>query len=131
MKLPGPDHPIDIEPAADWVRVLWGKTEIASTGRALVLREASMKPVFYIPRDDAAMEKLTRTTRQTTCPYKGVASYYSIVGEDGRTEDNVVWSYETPYPAMAEIAGHLAFYPDRVVILVEPPAEDVAPEPPE
>lgn len=131
MKRPGPDHPIDIEPAEDWVRVLWGAHEVASTGRALVLREASYPPVYYIPRDDARMDMFEAASRRTTCPYKGEAGYFSLVGPEGARADHAVWTYETPHDAVAAIAGHLAFYPDRVVILVEPPAEDVPPAPPE
>jgi uncharacterized protein (DUF427 family) len=131
MKQAASVHPIDIEPAEDWVRVLWGTHEVASTGRALVLREGAMKPVLYIPREDVDMTMFERSTRTSTCPFKGEASYFSLVSVDGQRDDNAVWSYETPIPEVSEIAGHLAFYPDRVVILVEPPAEDVAPEPPE
>ncbi|MBX9740576.1 MAG: DUF427 domain-containing protein [Beijerinckiaceae bacterium] len=131
MIQPGPKHHIEIEPAEDWVRVLWGQHEVASTGRALVLREGSYAPVFYIPRDDARMELFEPTPRRTTCPYKGQASYFSLASADGKRDENAVWSYEQPDPAVAAIAGHLAFYADRVVILVEPPAEDVPPDPPE
>ena len=59
------------------------------------------------------MALLEKTAHGTHCPYKGDASYYTIKAGD-RVAENAVWSYETPYPAMHEIAGHLAFYPDRV-----------------
>ncbi len=113
MKIPGPDHPITVVPKPHRVRVLFGGRVIAETTRALTLREATYPAVQYIPREDAAMDVLQRTDRVTHCPYKGDASYYSIVA-DGRTAANAVWSYEHPFPAMAEIANHLAFYPDRV-----------------
>jgi uncharacterized protein (DUF427 family) len=61
------------------------------------------------------MSLLARTDRVTHCPYKGDASYFSIHA-DGNTLENVIWTYETPFPAMAEITGHLAFYPDKVMI---------------
>jgi uncharacterized protein (DUF427 family) len=113
MKLPGRDHPITITPTADRVRVTFNGQIVADTRRALVLREASYKPVFYIPRDDARMALFTRTAHSTHCPYKGDASYYTITAGN-RTAENAIWSYETPFPAMAEIAGCLAFYPNRV-----------------
>ena len=59
------------------------------------------------------MSRLVRTANASHCPYKGDASYFSIVA-GGTTADNAVWSYEKPFPAMAEIAGYLAFYPNRV-----------------
>jgi uncharacterized protein (DUF427 family) len=113
MKIPGPDHPITIKPANERVRVIFNDQVVADTRRALLLQEASYKPVFYIPRDDAQMALFTRTTHSTHCPYKGDASYYTIKVGD-RAAENAIWSYETPYPAMTDIAGHLAFYPNRV-----------------
>lgn len=116
MKLPGPDHPITIEPKAGRVRVLLGGDTIADSTQALILREASYAPVLYVPREDVAMARLSRTARSTHCPYKGDAAYYSIHAGD-RTAENAVWTYEQPYRAMAPIAGRLAFYRDRVEII--------------
>lgn len=113
MKLPGPDHPITIEQSGTRVRVRFGGKVVADTTRALALREASYATVYYIPRADADMSLLTATSHSTHCPYKGDASYFTIQG-DGRTADNAVWSYEQPFPAMAEIKEYLAFYPSRV-----------------
>ena len=115
MKLPGPDHPITITPNPRRVRVTAGDTVIAETSNALTLKEAKYPAVQYVPREDTNMALLERTERTTHCPYKGDASYYSVkVG--GKTLDNAIWTYETPFPAMAEISGHLAFYPDKVKI---------------
>ena len=86
---------------------------VADTTRALVLQEAAYKPVYYIPREDARMALLEKTAHTTHCPSKGDASYYTIKAGE-RVAPNAIWSYEAPYPAMIEIAGHLAFYPDRV-----------------
>ena len=117
MKLPGPDHPITISPASGRVTVTAAGKTVVETDHALVLREATYPPVFYLPREDTVMELLEPADHQTYCPYKGDASYYSIpaLGEAGR---NAVWSYETPYSAVADIVGYLAFYPDRVTIEV-------------
>jgi uncharacterized protein (DUF427 family) len=113
MKLPGPDHPITITPSQRRVRVTFGGRVIAESARALTLKEASYPAVQYIPRNDADMALFARTTHTTHCPYKGDASYYTL-SVNGRTVENAVWSYEEPYPAMAEIKGYLAFYPNRV-----------------
>lgn len=115
MKIPGPDHPITISPTPKRVRVSADGVVIAETRRALTLKEASYPAVQYIPRADAKMDLLLRTDRVTHCPYKGDANYFSVkVG--GKLIENSTWTYETPYPAMAEISGYLAFYPDRVKI---------------
>jgi uncharacterized protein (DUF427 family) len=113
MKLPGPDHPITITRNSKRVRVTFAGRVIADTKNALTLKEGSYKPALYIPRADTEMTLLAATDRRTHCPYKGDASYFTI-SVDGRTAENAVWSYEQPYPAMAEIKEHLAFYPDRV-----------------
>ena len=113
MKIPGPDHPITITPSKEHVRVTFNGKVVADTKRALVLQEAAYKPVFYIPREDAQMDIFARTTNSTHCPYKGDASYYTIKVGD-KASENAIWSYETPFPAMKEIEGHLAFYPNRV-----------------
>lgn len=118
MKTPGPDHPITIEPNPRKVRVTFAGRLVAETTRALILREAALPPVLYIPREDAGMALLRPSPHRTHCPYKGDASYFSIEAGE-RVSADAAWSYEAPYPAMAAIAGHLAFYPGRVDAIEE------------
>ena len=113
IKLPGPDHPITIERIPARVTVSVAGRIIADTRKALTLREASYPAVQYIPREDVDMSLLQRTDHATYCPYKGDCAYYSIPS-GGKRSANAVWTYEAPYPAVAEIKDHLAFYPDRV-----------------
>src|ERR1700733_6187758 len=113
IKIPGPEHPISIEPNRSRVVVKVGGKVIADTSDALILREASYPPVQYIPRRDVDMAALTPTEHATYCPYKGDASYYSIAA-GGERSRNAVWTYETPFEAMAQIRDYVAFYPDRV-----------------
>ncbi|MGP8232977.1 MAG: DUF427 domain-containing protein [Methylovirgula sp.] len=117
---PGPDHPITIAEHPHRVVVAFAGEIIADTRRALKLKETSYPAVFYIPRADANMAVLQRTDHATYCPYKGDAAYFSIAA-GGRQAENAVWTYEHPHPAVAEIAGHLAFYPDRVDAIEEHP----------
>ncbi|MBF6990416.1 DUF427 domain-containing protein [Cupriavidus sp. IK-TO18] len=113
VKIPGPDHPITITPTQGRVVVKVAGRIVADSTAALTLQEASYAPVQYIPRADVDMAQLARSDHATYCPYKGDCSYFSVpaAGERGR---NAVWSYETPYDAVAAIASHVAFYPDRV-----------------
>jgi uncharacterized protein (DUF427 family) len=113
VKLPDSQHPIRIEPNPARVLVKVGGRVIADTTAALSLREASYPAVQYIPRKDVDMSLLERTEHATYCPYKGDCSYYSIV-PGGQRSLNAVWSYESPFAAVAAIKDHLAFYPDRV-----------------
>ncbi len=95
------------------MRVSFAGKVVADSTRALTLQEANYPPVNYIPRADVDMAALTRTDHASHCPYKGDASYFTIA-VNGRSAENAVWSYEQPFPAMAEIKEHLAFYPNRV-----------------
>jgi uncharacterized protein (DUF427 family) len=113
--VPGPDHPITVVPADTTVEVRFGDRLIAKTDRALVLREASYPPVYYLPLDDVDAEVLEPSSHETYCPFKGDASYYSL--RDGDTvSTDAVWTYLTPYDAVSAIANHVAFYRDRVDI---------------
>lgn len=97
--------------------VLRNGVVVAESDRALTLIEATIPPVQYVPLEDVDQAIVERTDHSTYCPYKGEAAYYSIVTGDDRADD-VVWTYETPYDAVADIAGHVAFYPDQVEISV-------------
>jgi uncharacterized protein (DUF427 family) len=121
VKLPGPDHPITIEPNPTRIVVSVAGRVIADTRDALTLREASYPAVHYVPRKDVDMSLLQRTDHGTYCPYKGDCAYYSIpIGGDRST--NAVWTYEVPSAAVAQIKDHLAFYRDRVDAVEEKPA---------
>jgi uncharacterized protein (DUF427 family) len=115
IKVPGPDHPITLTMARARVRALFQGHEIADSENAILLKEADYRPVWYFPRADVAMDFFGRTDRDTHCPYKGHASYYTV-RRDGVVAENAAWSYEDPYPAMAAIQGHIAFYPNVVEV---------------
>jgi len=124
MKVPGPDHPITIEPSPKRVRVSYNNHVVADSRRALILKEADLPPVIYFPREDADMPHLTETSHHTHSPYMGEASYYTLKIGNG-IEENAAWSYETPYPAMERIRGHIAFHESRVdsIDVLDDPAE--------
>jgi uncharacterized protein (DUF427 family) len=92
------------------VRVTVNGEVIADSRAALELKEGSYPVAYYLRRQDVRMELLARTSHTTHCPFKGDASYFSIM--DG--PENAVWSYERPYDEMADIKDLLAFYPDKV-----------------
>ena len=114
-KIPGPDHPITVGKNPDRVVVKAGDQVIADTRDALSLQEASYPAVQYIPRKDVDLTLLERTDHRTYCPYKGDASYFSVLPA-GAAGVNAVWTYEQPYDAVADIREFLAFYPDKVSI---------------
>jgi uncharacterized protein (DUF427 family) len=113
MKIPGADHPIAIEKNPKRVKIICNGQVIANTTRSLELREATLPPVQYIPREDVNMSLLEPSHHSTHCPYKGDAGYFSI-NVNGKTAENAVWYYAAPYPAVAQIQDRVAFYPSKV-----------------
>ena len=116
IKVPDANHPISIDAGAVRVVARVGDTVIADTNAALTLREAAYPPVHYIPLDDVVPGTLRASTSDSYCPYKGDASYYDVVLPDGQALADAVWTYQAPYPAVDAIAGHVAFYTDRVQV---------------
>jgi uncharacterized protein (DUF427 family) len=115
---PTAEHPITIDPTGKHVVVRVNGDIVADTYRALQLQESTYAAVQYIPFEDVVQDGLTRTDTSTYCPYKGEAAYYSVTSAGGDTVDDVIWFYEQPYPAVAAIAGHVAFYPDKAEVAV-------------
>ncbi|WP_344316423.1 DUF427 domain-containing protein [Actinoplanes couchii] len=86
---------------------------IADTPNALTLQEATYPGVQYVPLADVDPAALVKTDKQTYCPYKGDASYWSLPDAA-----DAVWGYEDPFEAVAEIKGFVAFYPDKVDVVI-------------
>ena len=116
---PTAEHPITIEPTEGRVVVRGGDTVVANSGHALTLQESTYPAVQYIPMADVDQSLLRRTDTSTYCPFKGDASYYSVQTPDGTATD-AIWTYEQPHAAVSEIKDHVAFYPDRATVSVEP-----------
>lgn len=106
---------ITVAPYPRTVTVRFGDTIIASSDKALELREGSYPPVLYVPFEDVYFEYLQKTSTSTHCPFKGDASYWSISAR-GEAATDAVWAYEQPYDEMLAIRNHAAFYPDKVTI---------------
>jgi uncharacterized protein (DUF427 family) len=116
---PTTEHPITVEPTKGRVTARIGGKVVADTTSALTLQESTYPAVQYIPLADVDQSVLSRTAASTYCPFKGDASYYSVRIPGGEVLEDVIWTYENPYPAVAEIAGHVAFYADRAEITVD------------
>lgn len=92
-----------------------GGAVIAETEAAVELTEAGHEPVIYFPRADVAMAFLEPSQSHTACPLKGEAGYFTLVTKSGKITD-AAWSYEAPKSGVEAIAGHLAFYTDKVTV---------------
>jgi uncharacterized protein (DUF427 family) len=110
-------HNITVDEVGDTVRIEVDSTVVAESSRARVLREGTIVPRYYFPREDVKQELLVESDLSTTCPFKGNASYWSLVLDDKRY-DGLVWSYEDPIPGMEPITGLLSFFNERVDVFV-------------
>jgi uncharacterized protein (DUF427 family) len=104
---------IDVRPYEGEVRVVFAGEEVARSSRALALGETGLPVRYYIPPDDVRRELLTPSATKTRCPFKGIASYWSLA-VNGREAADAVWAYLDPIPDCAAIKGHFSFYPEKV-----------------
>ena len=110
-------HTITITPSDTHVEVVVNGTTVAVSDHPMLLDETGLPTRYYLPRDDVRLELFRKTGFETTCPFKGQASYWSL-DLDGEVFDGLVWSYETPLPGAEAIASLMCFYPDRVAMKV-------------
>ena len=108
-----PEHRVDLHPDKSHVRVMFGGKVIADSTNALRVEETGHGPVYYIPAKDMVRDLMQKTEHTTYCPFKGTASYWTI-NAGGKTAENAIWGYETPYDETTKLAGHYAFYGNRV-----------------
>ena len=108
-----PDHYVRVEPSPRRVRAVIGGETIADSTRMSLLHEANHLPVYYFPLEDVRLDLMAKTDTSTHCPYKGDASYWSLT-LGGRSVDDILWSYETPFDEVPELAGLAAFYWKKV-----------------
>jgi len=113
-----PGHTVTITPVERHVEVRVDGELVATTDHPLLLEETGLPTRYYLPREDVALERFRKTSFQTTCPFKGEASYWSLE-LDGTTHDGIVWSYEAPMPGGEPLTDHLSFYPDRAQVTVD------------
>jgi uncharacterized protein (DUF427 family) len=113
-----PGHQITITPASRHLEVTLGGEKLAVTDHPVLLDETGLPTRYYVPREDIRADLLRPSSRETTCPFKGQASYWSVLVGD-EVHENLAWSYETPIPAAEGIAGFLCFYAERVELTVD------------
>ena len=73
-----PDYKITLAPVEQRMTVWLGSAAVAQSSQVLVMREGDYPPVYYFPRADVDMALLTATDHNTTCSFKGEASYWTI-----------------------------------------------------
>jgi uncharacterized protein (DUF427 family) len=86
------------------VRATWNGQVIAESDDTVVVEGN-----HYFPKDSVRAEVLVPSDTTTVCPWKGTASYYSLV-VDGEQNTDAAWYYPTPKDAAAEITDRIAFW---------------------
>ena len=109
-----PDYRVDVLKRRNLVTVSAGDRQLARTEAALIVDEQDHGIVFYIPEADVDFTALTPIDHSSRCPYKGNASYWRL--SDG--DQPVAWTYRDPYPQVAQIVGHVAFFQNQVSVEV-------------
>ena len=107
-----PDYAVTSEPLDQTVRILYQGTVVAESSEALLVKETKHADVVYMPRDALDMSYFSPTDHSTYCPFKGHANYWSVAVETS-TDDNIAWSYDNPYPEVAQLKDYVSFYTDR------------------
>ncbi|HZT07895.1 MAG TPA: DUF427 domain-containing protein [Chloroflexota bacterium] len=104
---------VDVLASTRHVRVVLGGVTVADSHRPRLLFETGLPTRYYLPPEDVRLDLLHPTDTHTRCPYKGIASYWSVrVGD--QTFDDIVWSYPEPIPECPKVAGLLCFFNERV-----------------
>jgi uncharacterized protein (DUF427 family) len=113
-----PYHRVDILASSRHVEVRVDGVTVADSHQPRMLFETGLPARYYIPLSDTRFDLLRPSTTVTHCPYKGAATYFSVVtGET--THSDLVWIYRSPFPESQKIAGMACFYNEKVDLSVD------------
>jgi uncharacterized protein (DUF427 family) len=109
---------VDILPSSRHVRIEVDGVTVAESTNARLLFETGLPVRYYLPKTHVRMDLLVPTDSESHCPYKGQAEWWSVrIGDE--VHEDLAWSYRTPLPESQKIAGHIAFYDEKVDVYVD------------
>ncbi len=114
---------VDILASSRHVRVEVDGVTVADSRSPRILFETGLPPRYYLPITDTRMDLLRPSSTETHCPYKGMATYWSIETKNGVHQD-LVWTYRSPLPESQKIAGLACFYNEKVDIYLDDVLQD-------
>ena len=109
---------VDVLRSSRHVEVEVDGVKVADSVRPVLLFETGLPVRYYLPKTDVRLDLLTATETTSQCPYKGTAEYYTLT-IDGTAHDDLVWWYRHPAHESAGIAGLVAFYNEKVDLIVD------------
>ena len=112
-----PDYAVEMVPTGQTVTITYKGTVIAESNAALWVKETKHADVIYLPRSAMREEFFTATDHSTYCPFKGHANYWQL-NVAGEIQENIVWSYESPYEEVLELKDFISFYTDRTAMTI-------------
>ncbi|EJD06922.1 DUF427-domain-containing protein [Fomitiporia mediterranea MF3/22] len=111
---------VDVLQSSRHVRIEVNGVEVANTHKPRLLFETGLPIRTYIPKTDCRLDLLEPSSLTTQCPYKGVASYYSVrLPKNGNLVEDIVWWYRSPLAECIDIKGYAAFYDEKVDVWVD------------
>lgn len=112
-RIDSPKHILHFDPSPKRIRGFFAGEVVVDSTKAKLLHETGLLPVYYFPIQDVSGEILEPSDHTTHCPFKGGASYRSVVVGDRRAK-NALWMYEDPLEEASFLEGHAAFYFNRL-----------------
>jgi uncharacterized protein (DUF427 family) len=109
---------VDAVPSERLVRVERDGEVLAESNRPVAVFETTLPTRWYFPMEDVRTELLEASDSLTRCPYKGVASYYSVRA-GGRLHRDLAWIYRDPIAEIPAIKGLVAFFDERVDLFID------------
>jgi uncharacterized protein (DUF427 family) len=104
---------VDVLASSRTLRVVVDGTDVAESSTPRILFETGLPPRYYLPMPDVRMDLLEPSPTVTHCPYKGAATYWTLL-LNGRRYEDFVWTYRSPFAESQKIAGLLCFYNEKV-----------------
>jgi uncharacterized protein (DUF427 family) len=118
-----PYHRVDVLHSSRHIQIVVGGEVVADSSRPRLLFETGLPTRYYLPKLDVRLDLLKLSATVTRCPYKGVASHYSLVLNGVELKD-AAWSYPAPIAEIPKIENLICFYNERVdQIIVDGKAE--------
>lgn len=113
-----PHTRVDVLASSRQVRVVVDGVTVAESSSPRILFETGLPPRYYLPLTDVRMDLAEPSDSRSHCPYKGEATYWSLV-LDGTRHDDVLWTYRSPFPESQKVAGLGCFYNEKVDLYVD------------
>jgi uncharacterized protein (DUF427 family) len=118
-----PFHRVDVRASSREVRIEIDGSLLAESRRPLMLLETGLPARFYLPTEDLKVDLIGPTDTRTRCPYKGEAVHWSVTA-DGRTHEDIAWTYPDPIRDVEPIRDLVAFYDERVDVSIDGERQD-------